>query len=104
MRLRFPLFLLSHIAQAIASGRCSFYQRIVPICFSPHFVVPASRSTPVVLAGVWVVFNCSDHPFFKKTPKNMPKMEKTIKQSAERASRPHRQNNPDFDPFLSLYR
>jgi hypothetical protein len=80
MRLRFPLFLLSHIAQAIGSGRCPFYLGIVPLCFSPHFVVPNSRSTPVASFGLWIVFNCSDHPFFNKTPKTMPIMEKTIKQ------------------------
>jgi hypothetical protein len=33
-----------------------------------------------VSIGVWIVFNCSDRPFFNKTPKNMPIMEKTIKQ------------------------
>jgi hypothetical protein len=71
MRLYFPLFRLSHIAQAIASGRCPFYEAIVPLCFSPRFVVPN-------LFGVWIVFNCSDHPFFNKTPKNMPKIGKTI--------------------------
>jgi hypothetical protein len=64
MRLYFPLFPLSRIAQAIASGRCPFYEAIVPLCFSPRFVVPN-------LFGVWIVFNCSDRPFFNKTPKSM---------------------------------
>jgi hypothetical protein len=73
MRLRFPLFPLSPIAQAIVSGRCPFYLGIVPHCFSPQFVVPN-------LFGVWIVFNCSSRPFFDKTPKTMPKMEKTMEQ------------------------
>jgi hypothetical protein len=73
MRLRFSSFPLSHIAQAIGSGRCSFYQGIVPLCFLKQFVVATS-------VAVSIVFNCSDHPFFNKTPKNMPIMTKTIKQ------------------------
>jgi hypothetical protein len=73
MRLRFSLFSLSPIAQAIGSGRCPFDQGIVPLCFAPHFVVPNSF-------GVWIVFDCSDRQFFNKTPKSMPKMRKTIKQ------------------------
>jgi hypothetical protein len=110
MRLRFSSFSLSHIAQAIASGRCPFYQGIVPLCFSPHFVVPA-------LAGVVIVFNSSSRPFFNKTPKYMPKMKKTIKQSAERASSLHRPHpskgarmltgppraSPKQPPFLSPF-
>jgi hypothetical protein len=101
MRLRFSSFPLSHIAQAIGSGRCPFYLGIVPLCFLAGFVVATSRSiakrilwTPVVSVAVWIVFNCSDHPFFNKTPKNMPVMEKTIKQFITRP--PHCQNNPDF--------
>jgi hypothetical protein len=72
MRLRFPLFALSHSAQALQPGRSAFNKGIVPLCFSPHFVVPISFS-------VGIVFNCSDHPFFNKMAKNMPKIGKTIK-------------------------
>jgi hypothetical protein len=73
MRLQLSLFPRSNIAQAIAAGRCSFYKGIVPLCFSPHFVVPHSL-------GLGIVFNCSDRPFFDKTPKSMPKTEETTKQ------------------------
>jgi hypothetical protein len=98
MRLCFPLIPHSHIAQAIASGRCSFYQGIVPICFSlgragfqtaSPTPAHASRSTPKgtpelpvtgLRSPVVIVFDYSSRPFINKTPKSRPEIEKTIKQ------------------------
>jgi hypothetical protein len=73
MRLRFSLSRLYHIAQSQLPGRCPFHQAFVPRCFSP-------QSTISLPSPVGFVSNYSSHPFFNKTPKYMPKIEKTIKQ------------------------
>jgi hypothetical protein len=104
-------------AMSFLSGDCSspFAPRRRG-CFSPRFIVPNSRSiakrtlwvakrilrTPVVSFGGRIVFNCFDHPFFNKTPKSMPKIEKTIKQfitAPPRAS----PKQPRFLTFFDLF-
>jgi hypothetical protein len=88
-------------AMSFLSANCSY--PFVPRrrgCFSPHSVTGLlaqhseaypvdTRSTAQGASPVGFVSDCSSRPFSNKTPKTMPKMKKTIKQSAERASSTH---------------
>jgi hypothetical protein len=64
-----PLFL--QVALALQPGRSAFNAGVVPLCFSPHFVVGTS-------VRLRIVFNCSDRPFLNKVAKNMARIWKTI--------------------------
>jgi hypothetical protein len=101
MRLRHFRFPLLFLAQALDPGRLAFRKGIVPHCFtlgrgalqpgSPTLAHAASepRCQPLLPICV-IVLDCSSRPFCIKTPKNMPKMKKTIETIARAGPGPHR--------------
>jgi hypothetical protein len=58
-------------------GRLAFKWGIVSHCFTFHSVPRRPFAKHAHGAPVAFVFDCSSHPFPKKTPQNMPKMQKT---------------------------